>query len=117
MDGRLAVEADPFHRRVPDDPGAVPADRPGDRMEMLAAQDRAGGHDRTHEQHRGGARPDSRRELARVSGPSARAGGTGHEPGHTAREADPVDQPGIDGVTDHRLPSTGRSEAFKINNL
>ena len=77
--------------------------RAGDRIEMLAAQDRAGGHDRAHQQHRGGARPDGRRELARVGSPPARAGGAGHEPGHAARQADPVDQPGIDRVADHHL--------------
>jgi hypothetical protein len=59
--GPAAAEDQPLHRGVPDDPGAVAVDRVGDRVEVLAGQDGAGGHGRAHEQHRGGLRADGRR--------------------------------------------------------
>ncbi len=103
MARRAPVEPDALHRRVVDEPGRVPFQGAGQRGPVPLVQDQAGGHGRPHHQDRGGLRAHRGGQPPGVGLPAGRGGHSGDEPGHAARQPDPVDQPGVDGVTEHHL--------------
>jgi hypothetical protein len=109
--GLMITEDDPFHGGVPDDPGAVPADRTGQGVEVLSGQDGAGRHGRAHQQHGRRLRADGRGQLIRVGGPAEVTRDAGHVPGNPARQPDAVDQAGVDRIADyHFLPGFHRGQ-------